>query len=559
MWWCMVRTNQFIGLSLAIWLGISANMAIADPKPVLTLGYSAPDDGSPVSQENRKVTGFCGALFDFLQSDNDLKLKYDFSFYRIDQVNKRFGEFAKILKPRQPGVQCGPSSSNFSRQQELNTNNGQFSEIFFTSQTKVLIRKDSISRLYAQSAKNPIQIGLLNPPPLNSDNKKPSPSAAYLQSPSLTTTSVSSLFPHAEIVPLPNRDEIVQQLASGKLVAYASDGLILEDILRNSLGDKRDQFSIEPPLGSFLREDYVLVVYNNSTQELDIVNKINNWLKSSEGLNARQVLEQAREGDSFTQTLEDGLIWLNRGDHLASVRWWLNLALISFALILLGLSFWLTRRLKRTKQLLVTAKTNTAANSISVDKQTLLNYSQELHDDVCQMMVAAKRFVEGITLSPENQQAQAQKTLSLTTIDEISQKIRTLSHTIHRQALDGLDELLIDFTKRTQINTTRTGELRWNQLPENLQRHLSLIIREALTNIERHAQAKQVQVDLSKTATGLSLVIYDDGLGNPKTQPSGIGLTNIRNRVEHDLKGQVHIALSAGQGTTLRIDIPFNE
>ena len=83
------------------------------------------------------------------------------------------------------------------------------------------------------------------------------------------------------------------------------------------------------------------------------------------------------------------------------------------------------------------------------------------------------------------------------------------------------------------------------------------IVQETLTNIERHARARSVRIDLAAGAQGIELAVHDDGVGfNPRKleQPGGIGLRNIRERVEH-LGGQFSLSSNAGQ-TGIRVLLP---
>lgn len=541
-------------MRIRIWLNLLSLLLLlshtlqAEFKPKLIFGFSTTADGSPVSiNDDRSLSGFCGALAGFLSKNYDLEPR------EIMRVDERFGVFAEKSK-QQMAIQCGPSSSNFKRRQELNTEfyTGRFSEIFFTTQTKVLIHKDDIDKLYEGQD---LQIGILKPTPLNTpkeNSKAKNSTKPYKSAPALTTGSVSSLFPHTELVPVESRAEVIKQLREGTLKAYASDALILEDIRRKNLGDIRDQFSIEPPLGSFLREDYVVVIYNPDT---NITTLVNNWINGASGLAARQVLEQAREGDSFTQTLSDWLLWLNRSDHLEQARSWLMAGVVAIILLLIALLAsiaWLIKRLRSQA-----ASSASHLDSVLVPKQALLDYSKVLHDDICQTMVAVKRNIEAIELPNPPPLAQTYKNASLKALDDLGQKARQLSHDISEQAIDGLDQMLLEFKQRTRIPTQRSGNLRWSELPEPISSHLSFIIREALTNIERHAHAHQVEIEFVKTSTGLNLVIYDDGKGAPKNASSGIGLKNMQNRVEHDLKGQFQANFSK-QGSTIHISIPFS-
>lgn len=80
---------------------------------------------------------------------------------------------------------------------------------------------------------------------------------------------------------------------------------------------------------------------------------------------------------------------------------------------------------------------------------------------------------------------------------------------------------------------------------------LSLIVREAVTNIVRHAQASRCRLDFQTNGHGTALVVEDDGRGGIRTE--GNGLRGMRERVE-SIGGRLRI--DSGQGTRLLIEIP---
>jgi two-component system sensor histidine kinase DesK len=80
---------------------------------------------------------------------------------------------------------------------------------------------------------------------------------------------------------------------------------------------------------------------------------------------------------------------------------------------------------------------------------------------------------------------------------------------------------------------------------------LSLIVREAVTNIVRHAQANHCRLEFTKSETGTSLTVEDDGRGGIREE--GNGLRGMRERVE-SLGGWLKI--DSVQGTRLVIEIP---
>ncbi|MBO28803.1 MAG: hypothetical protein CML61_08620 [Rhodobacteraceae bacterium] len=87
------------------------------------------------------------------------------------------------------------------------------------------------------------------------------------------------------------------------------------------------------------------------------------------------------------------------------------------------------------------------------------------------------------------------------------------------------------------------------------------IAQEALTNIERHAGASRVAVDLRGHRKGATLRITDNGVGlgrlaRDPASGGGLGLRNMQERVEQ-LGGQLRIESAPGGGTTIDATVPL--
>ena len=85
------------------------------------------------------------------------------------------------------------------------------------------------------------------------------------------------------------------------------------------------------------------------------------------------------------------------------------------------------------------------------------------------------------------------------------------------------------------------------------------IAQEALTNIVQHAEARMVRVGIAYEATGISLLVQDDGRGfDPNTVPAdvGSGLRRMSDRA-HAVAGLVELDSLPGWGTSLRVRFPY--
>lgn len=90
-------------------------------------------------------------------------------------------------------------------------------------------------------------------------------------------------------------------------------------------------------------------------------------------------------------------------------------------------------------------------------------------------------------------------------------------------------------------------------LDRESERTLALVLREAVTNVARHAHADRVKVAFEHDADGVMLRIEDDGRGG--ITADGNGLAGMRERVA-DLGGTLQIDSPKGGGTRVRVRIP---
>lgn len=90
------------------------------------------------------------------------------------------------------------------------------------------------------------------------------------------------------------------------------------------------------------------------------------------------------------------------------------------------------------------------------------------------------------------------------------------------------------------------------QLPTDAETVLALVVREAVTNIQRHAHAHRVEVALEASRGWVRLRIADDGRGGAIVP--GNGLRGMRERVEA-LGGKLRVEATSGKGTCLEVEL----
>lgn len=94
------------------------------------------------------------------------------------------------------------------------------------------------------------------------------------------------------------------------------------------------------------------------------------------------------------------------------------------------------------------------------------------------------------------------------------------------------------------------------QLPLQVSQQLYLIVKEGLTNVQKHSHASIVNLWAQMTPEGITVGLADNGVGfKTQSDRSGFGLRGMQERVQL-LKGQMKIHSTVGQGTLIQVTIP---
>ena len=94
-----------------------------------------------------------------------------------------------------------------------------------------------------------------------------------------------------------------------------------------------------------------------------------------------------------------------------------------------------------------------------------------------------------------------------------------------------------------------------------IEQELYRIAQESLNNVVKHAEAKEVKINVKYDDKSVSLEMMDDGKGfdiETASQSGGLGLSGIKERVQQ-LAGSLEIESDSGKGTRLTVRIPVNE
>ncbi|WP_376795971.1 sensor histidine kinase [Thermogemmatispora sp.] len=208
--------------------------------------------------------------------------------------------------------------------------------------------------------------------------------------------------------------------------------------------------------------------------------------------------------------------------------------------------------------------------------------AREMHDTLGHALTLVSVKLEVVRRlvrsDPERCEREIAETLQITrgAMSELRTSIANLrspvlAHSSLRQAIASLAQRLAERCG-WKLELELAPEL--EHLAGERQEALLKVIQEALTNIEKHAQATQVALRLRAEAGRLLLAIVDNGLGLPPAIEAGLaappdgsasaappghyGLLGMRERI-HELGGELAICRPTGGGCRLEASIPLIE
>ncbi len=181
--------------------------------------------------------------------------------------------------------------------------------------------------------------------------------------------------------------------------------------------------------------------------------------------------------------------------------------------------------------------------------------ASELHDGIASELTALKIALEQKDIENDN---------FLRMTAHIHEGVRRISHNlspIH------LNEMGLTKAIKTFVETNATS----NQInfysnitsPLELSRNTTLILyrgtQEIIQNALKHAQAKNIDVQIIRNEDQLSISVEDDGIGFDTTdQSKTIGLNSLRQRIA-SIGGELTFDSTIRSGTTIFISIPVND
>ena len=200
---------------------------------------------------------------------------------------------------------------------------------------------------------------------------------------------------------------------------------------------------------------------------------------------------------------------------------------------------------------------------IEIQEQTLINISQEIHDNIGQVLSLAKLNLNTIPVHVENDVfAKISKAKEL--VSKAINDLRDLSRSMHGDRIaelglkDAIKNELAILQHTGQYKTFFTVSGNYYKLAKQNEIVIFRMLQESINNSIKHAKAKNITVEINYQPQHFQLWVSDDGQGFDvnalSVSKTGIGLKSMHSRAAL-IGGQLSIQSSPVTGTTVAIKL----
>ncbi len=213
----------------------------------------------------------------------------------------------------------------------------------------------------------------------------------------------------------------------------------------------------------------------------------------------------------------------------------------------------------------VTANRSTDAELQATRQRLMLaedheRIARDLHDTVIQRLFAAGLSLQSL-LPTVNEQARDKIESIIDTQDDAIRELRTAIFGLSSKRSTGLtirvvvNQLVDDASRVLGFRPALHFVGVLDGIDAEVTSEVAAVVREALSNVARHAHARRVDVTLRHFDDTLVVLIADDGTGIPQSHQLGSGLLNMQDRATR-LGGSCTVSSDDQSGTTVRWTIP---
>jgi two-component system NarL family sensor kinase len=206
---------------------------------------------------------------------------------------------------------------------------------------------------------------------------------------------------------------------------------------------------------------------------------------------------------------------------------------------------------------------------VQVQESERADVALELHDHITQLLCAilfrCQALVDELSAREGPSLREAMRLRDM--LSETAKEVERISRNLRPAALEhlGLGAVLsaatTEFSDRTGVASQFTAVHLTERLPPKIELAIYRIHQETMKNVEKHARARHVTVELSKPGDSVEMKIRDDGVGfdlagRMKKGKKSLGLLSMRERATY-VHGVLTVESARRRGTEVTVQIPL--
>jgi signal transduction histidine kinase len=323
---------------------------------------------------------------------------------------------------------------------------------------------------------------------------------------------------------------------------------------------------------------------NNSRdylKSLELLSKINpksnqKYLKDYIKFNDSLLTIERQTQNKFTRIDYETDQYIEETERLSQLNIMILIVSIG-SFIFLSLIYFINLQRKRNRNLYLESEQQKANEQVYIlalnQKEKLekeknnerIRISEELHDGILGKLFGTRLNLSFLDLDLK-ESVKSKFDSFLLELQDIEKEIREVSHKLNTDFDDSkinfvsLIQQLLDQNSKIgnfKSELIQNNEIDWNNIDEITKVNLYKIIQESIFNIIKHSETNNVIIKFRFSNGHLYLSIIDNGIGfKQKRKPEGIGLKNIKSRIEK-LDGSYEILSEKDEGTKILIQVPI--
>jgi signal transduction histidine kinase len=351
-----------------------------------------------------------------------------------------------------------------------------------------------------------------------------------------------------------------EQNKTSNALVYYNKALVLHENTNNLLGAKNTYLGLS---NSFFKNQNYRKAFDFQSKYITAKDSILN----EENIKSINLLQKQFETEKKNKEIIEQQLELKQQDTEIQQKnnQLIYMSGIALFLLVAALLTWLVfqQKQKRKNQELLTLKREYQIKSLEAliegEEKERFRIAKELHDGVNGDLSAIKYKLSSL-LEMNNKVIKE----AITMIDSSCEQVRAISHNLVPPSLENFN--LFEATENYCVNLDAINDEKITfqhigneiQITKKAEINVFRIIQELVSNAIKHAEANEINVQISNRDEVIQITIEDDGKGFDKDnlEIEGIGLSNIQSRVDY-LNATLDF-ISNTNGTSYTIDIDLN-